>query len=491
MKKNFLLIIILFTQQTLFSQQIQSNEESGVITSSYFGISKPLSDYFVKDDSNISDINIEIMDREHRTPQTFLFTAEDGIEYGNDPSTIQTEMGSRTALTTIKNWAGQNGVCPPDPTGAAGINHYVQSVNATPLKIFDKVSGAQVGAVNNIGSLWSPAISNVGDPIVLYDKYADRWLVSQLGTSFTTIYVAISTTPDPTGTYYTYAFSSPSVLDYPKFSVWADGYYMTFNAGTSTKRIFCLERAKMLTGDPAARALYKNFSSGPTSGFYLALPADADGVLPPYGTPCPFFAYSENSWGAGSVDAVKIWNITVDWIPATPTATVSGPITLNTTAFDGTYDQNWNDIAQPATTQMLDGIGGVCIFRAQWRQWTGYNSVVLNWGVKLSATQRSIKWVEIRQNQASTAWSLYQQGTYTPDASSRWLGSIAMDDNGSIALCYAKSSSAAGDYPSLAFTGRLAADPLGQMTFGETIAFSGTGSQSGASCGNRYGDYSH
>jgi len=213
--------------------------------------------------------------------------------------------------------------------------------------------------------------------------------------------------------------------------------------------------------------------------------------LPPYGTPCPFFAYSENSWGAGSVDAVKIWNITVDWIPTTPTAVVSGPVTLNTTAFDGTYDQNWDDIAQPGTTQMLDGIGGVCIFRAQWRQWTGYNSVVLNWGIKLSATQRSIKWVEVRQNQSSTAWTLYQQGTFTPDSSSRWLGSIAMDDNGSIALCYAKSSGAAGDYPSLAFTGRLAADPLGQMTFGETIAFAGTGSQIGTSCGNRYGDYSH
>ena len=116
-----------------------------------------------------------------------------------------------------------------------------------------------------------------------------------------------------------------------------------------------------------------------------------------------------------------------------------------------------------------------------------YNSVVLNWPVQITTTQRSIKWVELRQNQSTGTWSLFQEGTYTPDASSRWMGSIAMDDNGSIALCYAKSSSAAGDYPSLGFTGRLATDPLGQMTFGETMVITGSGSQTTT---NRFGDYS-
>ena len=495
MKRFILLTTLLFIQQLFYVPQAQAQQaidnESGFITCSYFGVSQPLSNYFVTDDEDKADVNTESPDRENRIPQKFLFTAADGPEYGNDPSSIQSEMGSRTSITIIKNWAGQNGLCPPDPTGAAGPNHYVQSVNASPFKIFNKSDGSQVGTIRNIGNLWSPSTGNVGDPIVLYDKYADRWLVTQLGNSFTNIYIAISTTNDPSGTYYTYTFISPQSIDYPKFSIWADGYYMTFNAGTMTKRIFCFERSKMLIGDAASRMIYRSFSTGPTAAFYAALPGDADGVLPPFGTPCPFFAYSENSWGAGSVDAAKIWDMTVDWTPATPTATVTGPITLNTTAFDATYDSAWQDIPQPGTAQKLDGIGGVCIFRAQWRRWAGYNSVVLNWGVKISATQRSIKWVELRQNQSTTSWSLYQQGTYTPDASSRWLGSIAMDDNGSIALCYAKSSSAAGDYPSLAFTGRDATDPLGQMTFGETVAFTGSGSQIGTSCGSRYGDYSH
>jgi hypothetical protein len=488
MKQITTLAILFFVSQILSAQQVQDKSDVTVITCSHFGISRPLRDLFEPEQSVPGNVVKEIQDRENRVPQTFLHSAAEGPEYSNDPSTIQKHMGSRATTPILKNWAGQIGVCPPDPTGAVGTDYYVQAVNATPLKIFNKTTGAQVGSVIQVGSLWTPAINDDGDPILLYDKYADRWLLSQLGTSFSGIYIAISTTNDPTGTYYTYTFNSPNTLDYPKYSIWADGYYMTFNG--STKRVFCFERDSMLIGSPNARAISKTFTSGPVSGFYAPLPADADGQLPPFGTPCPFVSYSENAWGTGAVDGVKIWTMSVNWALATPTATIAGPTVLATAAFDGTYNSNWNDISQPGTTQKLDGIGGVCIFRAQWRQWVGYNTMVLNWGVKLSSIQRSIKWVELRQDQSSGTWSLYQEGIYAPDSSSRWVGSIAMDDNGSIALCYAKSSSAAGNYPSLAFTGRLASDPLGQMTFAETVAMTGTGSQTGG-CGNRFGDYSH
>lgn len=488
MKQITTLAIVLSVSQVLFAQQTQDNNDVIVTTCTHFGISRPLRDLFVPEQSASDNASREVHDRENRVPQTFLYTAADGPQYGNDPSSIQKSMGDRTTVPILKNWAGQVGVCPPDPTGAVGIDYYVQVVNATPFKIFDKTTGAQIGSVNQVGSLWTPAINDDGDPIILYDKYADRWVLTQLGTSFSGIYIAVSTTNDPTGTYYTYTFTSPNTLDYPKYSIWADGYYMTFNG--STKRVFCLERDSMLIGSPNARAISKTFTSGPVSGFYAPLPADADGQLPPFGTPCPFVSYSENSWGAGAIDGVKIWTMSVNWALATPTATIAGPTVLATAAFDGTYNSSWNDISQPGTTQKLDGIGGVCTFRAQWRQWVGYNTMVVNWGVKLNSTQRSIKWAELRQDQSSGTWSLYQEGIYAPDSSSRWVGSIAMDDNGSIALCYAKSSSAAGDYPSLAFTGRLASDPLGQMTFTETIAMQGTGSQT-AGCGNRFGDYSH
>lgn len=490
-KITFLLSLFISTSVSSFGQQ-NNTPESGVIYPSYMGVSKPLSDFFVneEDELNAETVFKESKDKEHRTPQTFQFMAEDGPAYGNDALTIQSQQGNRSVLPPLTNWAGQTGggSCPPDPSGAAGPNHYVQAVNASPFKVFNKTSGATLGTIRQIGSLWSPATGNDGDPIVLYDKYADRWFVSQFGQSGSTnyVYIAISTTNDPTGTYYTYSFTSPQFPDYLKFSIWADGYYMTANTGTD--RVFVFERDKMLLGQ-TARSVYNTFTTGSVSGFFLPMPADADGVLPPVGTACPFFWYTENSWGGNNVDGIKYINATVNWVPTTPTLNFSTTTTITTAAFDGTYSTNWNDISQGSGTQKLDGIGGVIWYRAQWRQWTGYNTVVLCWGVKISNTQRSIKWVELRQTQPSGAWTLYQEGIYAPDALNRWVGSIAMDDNGSIALCYA----AAGPNPTatpvgLRYTGRLATDPLGQMTFAETTAFTGTGTMT--SCGNRFGDYS-
>jgi len=496
MKKATFLIAGVVIATGLFAQNTPENKDNIVIQCSQFGISKPLSELFETEpyEDNLQPYEKkESGDRTHRTPQTFLFTAEkDGAAYGNDPSTIQDKMGNRMPVTVLQNWAGQNGGgYPPDPSGAVGLNHYVQAVNATPFKVFNKTNGAQVGTIKNIGALWTPATANMGDPIILYDKYADRWFVSQFGQSGGTnyIYIAISTTPDPTGTYYTYTFTHTQFPDYLKFSIWQDGYYMTSNMGTD--RVFCFERAKMLTGDATARAVSSTFTTGTVSGFFCPLPADADGTLPPAGTPCPFFWYTENAWGGGNVDGVKYINATVNW-GTTATLTMSATTTIPTAAFDGTYNASWNDIPQPGTTAMLDGIGGVPTYRAQYRRWTGYNTVVLNWGVLItnSPRQRAIKWVELRQT-GTGPWTLYQEGIYNPDTKSRWVGSIAMDDNGSIALCYARAASttATGDvgYASLGFTGRLATDPLGQMTFGETMVVTGTASQTS---NNRFGDYS-
>ena len=178
--------------------------------------------------------------------------------------------------------------------------------------------------------------------------------------------------------------------------------------------------------------------------------------------------------------------MTTNWVPATPTATITSAGVIPMSAFDASYDPSWNDCPQPGTTQKLDGIGGVLTFRSQWKSWAGYNTVVLNWGVKISATQRSIKWCELRQNQSTGVWSLYQEGIYTPDASTRWLGSIAMDNNGSIGLCYLKSNSSS-IYPSLAYAGRRSCDPLGTLPIAEVVAIAGGGSQIGI---NRDGDYS-
>ncbi len=489
MKKTTLLLSSFISIACAVAQNTHNLPESGVIPCSEFHVSKPLSELFEKNPViETEDIRekTESHDRDNRPAQVYKYKSTDGIEYGNDPSSVQSVMGNRQQMAPLTNWLGQNGggSYPPDPSGAIGTNYYVQSVNATPFKVFNKTTGAQVGTVKQIGSLFG-LTSNDGDPIVLYDKYADRWFLSQFGLSGNKIYIAISTTNDPTGTYYCYTFTSPAFPDYLKFSIWQDGYYMCSNG---QKRAFAFDRAKMLVGDLTAKSVYATYTQAATGGFFCPLPADADGSLAPVGTACPFFAYTDNGWGGGAVDAVKIWNMTPNWTLATPTLTISPTVvTLPTAAFDASYDPNWDDITQPTAGYKLDGIGGVATFRAQWRKWTGYNSVVLNWGVLISSTtgQRSIKWVELRQNQTSGTWSLYQEGTYTPDVHSRWVGSIAMDDNGSIALCYAKASSTLS--ASLGYTGRLASDPLGTMTFAETIATTGSGTQTAA---NRFGDYS-
>ncbi|MFM9005034.1 MAG: hypothetical protein ACKOSR_05960, partial [Flavobacteriales bacterium] len=361
----------------------------------------------------------------------------------------------------------------------------VQMINSTTFKVYSKSTGA-VLLTGILGNLWSPATGNSGDPIVMYDKAADRWFLAQFGTSTDRkIYIAVSTTADPTGSYYTYTYVSPQFPDYLKFSVWQDGYYMTSNQ--STQKVFCFERTAMLAGTPGARSVYVNYSP-PKSGFFVPLPGcAADGTLPPAGTPCPIVSYEDNNWGTAYVDRVNIYNMTVNWSTTTPTASIALASQVPVAAFNATYNSSWNDVSQPGTTQKLDGIGGVCMYRAQWKSWSGYNTMILNWAVQISTSQRSIKWVELRQNQSTGAWSVYQEGIYTPDADTRWMGSICMDNNGSIGLSYMKSN-ASSIYPGLYYTGRRTCDPLGTLPVTETLVVAGTGSQTGV---NRVGDYAH
>jgi PKD repeat protein len=489
MKKILLLVICLFVMSSLIAQNGIDNGKSEVLYPTSFHITKPLRD-IVKEHPYVAMSEMdgeESPDRENRPHQTFIYSSADGPEYGNDPSIIQTKMGTRdiSNKAPIQNWAGQtSSAYPPDPTGAVGPNHYIQIVNATSVRIYNKTG--TILSTFSLGTLWGSSV-NAGDPIVMYDKFADRWFLAQFddpyGSNPNDIHIAISQTNDPTGSYYTWTWTSPQFPDYLKFSIWENGYYMTSNQ--STDKVYCFERSQMLVGNSGARAISANFTTGSVSAFFVPLPADAADnlTLPTAGTPLPFFAYYDNAWGGGT-DGVKIWNMTVNW--TTPSATIAAAVQVNTNSFDASYNASWNDCPQP-NGQYLDGIGGVLTYRAPWRSWTGYNSVVLCWGILItdSPRQRAIYWCELRQT--SGTWSVYQQGIYNPDASTRWMGSIAMDNNGSIALCYAKSSTSIT--PGLFYTGRLATDALGTMSFAETQAVAGTGT--GQTTYNRFGDYAH
>jgi hypothetical protein len=168
---------------------------------------------------------------------------------------------------------------------------------------------------------------------------------------------------------------------------------------------------------------------------------------------------------------------------------VAGGSPLAVAAFNSTWSNYMNEITQKSSTQGLDAIQGIFMLRAQYRRWPGYNTLLLNNAVNTNTATgvAGIRWYELRQNTTTNVWSVYQQSTYAPaDGQNRWMGSIAMDNNGAIGLCFALSGT--NNFPSLAYTGRNATDPLGQMTYTEVIAKAGQGAQAGI---NRWGDYSH
>ncbi len=484
MRRIFLGFVALFSIGIINAQNANTDNKVEVIQCSGFRETKPLSELIKEHPEAVVTVPGELkesFDRDNRIPFSVKLNPN-AQPTGEDPA-MQKAPGYRQYKAPLVVWEGQGtSSYPPDPSGAAGPNHYVQAVNTT-YKIYNKTGGSLSASIN-LGTLLFN--SNDGDPIVMYDKYADRWVITEFKSSGNKILFGVSKTNDPTGAYYTYQYTSPQFPDYEKFSIWADGYYMTSNQ--TTQKIFVFERDSMLKGVTTARSINKTFTPPNGGGFFCPLPADADGQLPPYGTPCPIFSYEDDGWGASYVDRINIYKMSVTW-GTSPAATITLDAQLPTQAFDASYNSNWDDIAQPGTTSKLDGIGGVFTYRAQYRKWTGYNSVVLCNGVKINATtgQRSIRWYELRQT--GTTWSIYQQSTFAPDLLNRWVGSIAMDDNGSIGMAYSVSGSGTSTvYPSIRFTGRLASDPLNTMTFAETEAATGNSVQSGT---NRYGDYSH
>ncbi len=394
---------------------------------------------------------------------------------------LQTQPATRTNRAPLVSFLGQSGSgIPPDPTGAAGPDRYMQAVN-TAFRVYFK-TGTADGSASSLSTLWAGS-SNDGDPIVMYDRHADRWFISQFNAGTPNkMLIAVSETGDPGGAYNSWSYNFSQFPDYPKFSIWWDGYYMTSN---SNKTAVVFERSVMLAGGAAPRMVALSAPSIINAGFTSVLPADADGDLPPDGTPCYFFNMEDNTWGAPS-DRIKIYEMNTNWVTTSSTNVVTSQ-TLNTTAFDPLLGSGFDNIPQPGTTQKLDAGLGYFYFRAQHTRWADHNSVLLCHGVDVGSNHCAVRWYEIRDANDGN-WSIYQQGTWNPDAADRYQASIGMDNQGNIGMAYNCSDEVATIYPGLRYTGRLASDPLGQMTFAEQTVINGTASQTGI---NRFGDYSH
>jgi hypothetical protein len=370
------------------------------------------------------------------------------------------------------------GTCtPPDTNGDVGPDHYVHMVNATKVAIYNK-SGILLTGPFDLGTLWSSGncTGNAGDPIVLYDPLADRWLLSQFA-SPNHMCVAISQTADPSGGYYTYTFNVGAFPDYFKFGVWPDAYYMSANETTYTAYAF--DRTSMLSG---AAASFQKFTGG--TNFYL--PGDLDGpTSPPSGAPNVFYTFKDNSFHGG-LDRIELREFHVDWAtPANSTFTLvaSLPVSAFTYTVCGFF--NLNCIRQQGTTQRFDAVSEWPMHRFPYRNFGTHQALVGNFTVGGGLGERgaAIRWFELRS--VGAGWSLYQEGTLDPgDGHDRVMGSIAMDQDGGIALGYTVSSSAI--HPEIRYATRLATDPLGSLQ-AEAVLIAPAGSQTGS---NRWGDYS-
>jgi hypothetical protein len=373
---------------------------------------------------------------------------------------------------------------PPDPNGEVGATQYVQIVNQG-FEVFDKATGSSVLGPLDFAMLWTGAGNvcengGMGDPVVLYDQLAGRWVITQFAGSSvpTDECIAVSTSSDATGSYNAYDFHlGTDFFDYPKFGVWPDAYYMSMNVFNSSGT-FAFDRAAMLVGSPSPTFVtFRNppFFSPAADPF---MPADVDGQnQPTTGAPNPFLT-------EGVLSSWFLYRFHVDFAaPANSTFTLAG--TLTPAPYTVLCPSVVSCVPQLGSSDNLDGLGDRGMFRDAYRNFGGGREALVGNISVSSGGVAGIRWFEL-DNVTSGTPAFVQQSTYQPDTTWRWMGSTAMDGVGDLALGFSASSSSI--HPQIRYAGRLAGDPAGQLSQGEAHLFDGAGSQT--MTGNRWGDYS-
>jgi hypothetical protein len=453
----------------------------------------------------------------------------ESTDYTGDAAVQATSLAATATIGgTIANFEGLGQqdnfnvtgrrVNPPDPVGDVGPNHYVEMINLV-FAVYSKTGTRLLGPLE-LGSLWADfpiddCTLESGDPIVLYDQTTDRWILTQFtstpDTPTSPFYncVAVSQTGDPTGAYYRYAFiTQPDTEDggyyfpdYPKYGVWRDSYILTTrdfgfdeNYGIS---VYGLEKNKMVAGDPKARAVQFFLDSEEVPINLIGdglLPPDLDGnTKPKADAPAPIVGTQDDGGPYGATfDAINIWELDVKW-RSTPIASLTLKPQLPVASFDSIFPcapTSRDCLPQPGITnpdQFLDILSyrQRPIHRLAYRNKGAYETMVTNQSVEALPGLGGTRWYEIRRTDG--AYSVHQQGTYAPnDGVHRWMGSIAADKNGNMGLGYSVVD-AVSVFPGIRYTGRLAGDPLGQMTLGEGTVVNGTAAQTHVN--SRWGDY--
>ena len=412
---------------------------------------------------------------------------------GAPDTALQTAAVSAPAVGNVNSFDGIGqgalgftpNAAPPDTNGAVGATQYVQWVNES-FAVFSKTGALLAGPTagntlfGSLGATHPCAMHNDGDPIAQYDKAANRWVLTQFSVTSGSTQgfwqcVAVSTTSDATGAYNVYAFNYGTVQfnDYPKLGVWNNSYLVTYNIFNNGNtfagsKLCAMDRASMIAGVAATQICFQL-----SNAFGGVLPSDIDGTTaPPAGSPAYFLNFGTNS--------LNLWQLSNINFTA-GTATLTGPTNLPVAAFAAAC-AGGTCIPQLGTNQKLDSLADRLMYRLAYRNFGDHEALVVNHSVT-AGTGTGVRWYEIRSPGATPV--VFQQGTFAPDTSFRWMGSAAMDHVGNIAVGYSVSSTALN--PAIRFTGRAPTDPLGALGTELSIQ-AGTGSQlTGLS---RWGDYS-
>ncbi len=507
MKKTSLFVILICTFTGLIATEKETNNpqtQPEMSTGSYkhatkFDISMPLRLMVPKPIVSQDKRGGHLKD-----PGTILGSNsnEQNLESGVDVT--QTQLGPQSIpdpLVSFKALTNIAGVSPPDANGDVGLDNVVVMSNLS-FQIHSKAGVSVLGPMAN-NTLWSGfggdcETDNSGDPVVLYDQIANRWILSQFTSSGPEFFncVAVSETSDPTGSYYRWAISNGTKFpDYPKYGVWTDGYYIStrdFDGPYVSVGVYALKREDMVAGNPTPAIVYmfEDRTSNPWRVGDGLLPADIDGsVMPPDGAPQYFLGTMDDgaSYGAAE-DALLLWEYDVDFdTPANSTFTLVETISIG--AFDTVFPCGGGRgcVPQKNTSNKVDiqSYRQRPLHRLAYRNFGSHESLVANQSVEAATGIGGVRWWEIRD--PSTSPVLHQEGTFAPginDNIHRWMGSIAMDAEGNIGLAY--SASGTDLFPAARYTGRLVGDTIGQMTLGEASIVEGTGSQTSS---QRWGDY--
>jgi len=358
---------------------------------------------------------------------------------------------------------------PSDPTGAVGPNHYLGGWNVG-FRIFDK-QGQPLTPEAWLSTIFPG--NDSGDPIMLYDVHADRYIITQFDFFPFGVNFAISAGPDPVNDdwyVYTAGLGTDEFPDYPKFSIWSDGYYITANISSTNNRVFVIEREKVLNGE-VPQFLGFPLPGISTSGFYSPQFFNVtNGDLPPPGGATVVYL-QDDAWSQVNVDHLKLWTLDVDWQNPS-NSTISQPAELITTPFISVFDGgSFSNRPQPSGPD-IDVLQAIIMQQAQYRRWADYNSAIFNFVVDTDASSNElagIRWYELRQYGDGEPWEIYQEGTYISPNNGKdaFSGSMAMDGHGNIGMAYTTVSSQ--ESIAIYYTGRYANDPPGVMTIDETL----------------------